>query len=298
MTPTDEAQVDGVDVGMLARRLRGEVADVLTDQRRDQEAAGRPWMAAADERMLGRRLINQALERDATRRLSQGLAPLPVEVEARVSQIVQDALFGLGALERLLADDQVENVNANGCDEVWITYADGSKQRGPATADSDAELIETIRAAAARAGLSERRFDVGRPALNLELSDGSQLFAVMAVTVRPAVSIRRHRYPKVTLDDLVGLGMLDEPLAGLLAAAVRARKNMIVCGGTGAGKTTLLRALLNEVPPVERLVTIEDNFELGLQRHPDLHPDVVAMEAREPNVEGQGEVSMTELVRR
>lgn len=101
----------------------------------------------------------------------------------------------------------------------------------------------------------------------------------------------------MTLDDLVGPGMLDGRLHALLAAAVRARKNIIVCGGTGAGKTTLLRGLLNEVAPSERLVTIEDNFELGLQRFPELHPDVVAMEAREPNVEGTGEISMAELVR-
>lgn len=282
---------------VLARRLRGEVADALTERRRADEADGRPWMDADDQRVFGRRLINAALERHATDRLDQGLAPLASDQEQTLGQSVHDALFGLGPLERLLADESVENINANGAEEVWVTYADGRKQLGPPIAESDAELVETIRATAARAGLSERRFDVGRPELNLELPDGSRLFAVMSVTARPSLSIRRHRFPKVTVDDLVGLGMLDRPMQAFLTSAVRARKNLLVCGGTGAGKTTLLRGLLNEVDPGERLVTIEDNFELGLQRHPDLHPDVVAMEAREANVEGEGEITMAQLVR-
>ncbi len=286
-----------LDGKALARRLRGEVADALTERRRADEAAGRAWMGVADQRVFGRRLINERLERFAAERLDQGLSPLTAVEEAAVGQMVHDALFGLGALQRLLDDPEVENINANGCDDVWVTRADGRKQLGPPIAESDAELVELIRATAARAGLSERRFDVGRPELNLELPDGSRLFAVMAVTARPSLSIRRHRYPKVVLDDLVGLGMMHRPLAEFLSAAVRARKNVVVCGGTGAGKTTLLRALLNEVDPGERIVTIEDNFELGLQRHPELHPDVVAMEAREPNVEGEGEITMAALVR-
>ena len=226
----------GVERAALVRRLRGEVAEALTERRRADEAAGRAWMSAVDQRVFGRRVINDGLARYAAERLAAGAAPLPADVEADIGQRAHDAVFGLGVLERLLADPSIENINANGCDEVWITRADGSKERGPAIADSDGELIETIRATAARAGLSERRFDVGRPALNLELPDGSRLFAVMAVTARPAVSIRRHRYPRVTLDDLVALDMLTGDLQALLSAAVRARKNIIVCGGTGAGK--------------------------------------------------------------
>jgi pilus assembly protein CpaF len=286
-----------VDYRAQVRRLRGEVAEALAERQRTAEREGRGPMSPVDQRVFGRRLINEHLERYAAERLRAGRPPLSDEQEAALGQAVHDALFGLGGLQPLLEDESIENINVNGADQVWITRADGTKESGPPVAESDAELIETIRTAAARVGLSERRFDVGSPALNLQLADGSRLFAVMAVTARPCVCIRRHRYPKVTLQDLAGLDMLDTPMREFLTACVRARKNLIVCGGTGAGKTTLLRALLNEVPPDERLVTIEDNFELGIDRHPQWHPDVVAMQAREPNVEGEGEVSMAALVR-
>src|SRR5262249_38295297 len=152
------------------------------------------------------------------------------------------------------------------------------------------ELVDLIRTAGTRMGLVERRFDLAAPSVNLRLPDGSRLFAVMAVTSRPALAVRRHRYQRLTLADELRLGAVTRPLGELLAAAVKARRNLIVCGDIGAGKTTLLRALAAEIPPTERLVTIEDTLELGLDRFRDLHPDVVAFEARDANVEGEGQV--------
>jgi Flp pilus assembly CpaF family ATPase len=254
-------------------------------------------MSPADQRQFGRQLINRRLERHAKQQLEQGREPLTFEDETALAQAIHDALFGLGALQRLLDDESIENIDANGCADVWVTRADGSKHRAPPIADSDDELIDTLRMTAARVGLTERRFDTGSPSLNLQLPDGSRLFAVMAVTSKPCVAIRRHRFPKVFLDDLVGLGSIDVALREFLSAAVRARKNFIICGGVDAGKTTLLRALLNEVGSDERIVTIEDNLELGVDRYPDLHPDVVALEAREENVEGEGEIDLATLVR-
>ncbi|MBW3556943.1 MAG: Flp pilus assembly complex ATPase component TadA [Actinobacteria bacterium] len=281
----------------LVRRFRTEVADQLAQRLRADEVAGRARLNQTDQRLFGRQLINQRLARYAQELLEQGRPPLDAMAEAEISQAVHDALFGFGPLQRLLEDDSIENIDANGCDEVWITRSDGTKERAPAIASSDDELIDLLRTAAARVGLTERRFDTGAPSLNLQLPDGSRLFAIMAVTQRPSLAIRRHRYPKVFLSDLQGLGTIDLALREFLAAAVRARKNIIVCGGVDAGKTTLLRALLNEIGPEERLVTIEDNFEIGLDRYPELHPDVVALEGRERNVEGEGEVSLVELVR-
>jgi pilus assembly protein CpaF len=281
----------------LVRRLRQEVADDLARRLREDEEAGRLRMGLADQRVYGRQLINRRLEAHAKEQLDSGREPLGDDDEMAIAQAIQDALFGLGTLQRLLEDESIENIDVNGAADVWVTRSDGTKERGPAVADSDAELIDTLRMFAARVGLTERRFDTGSPSLNLQLPDGSRLFAVMAVTSKPSVAIRRHRFPKVFLDDLRGLGTIDRGLQEFLSAAVRARKNIIVCGGVDAGKTTLLRALINEIDPYERLITIEDNLELGLDRYPDLHPDVIALEARERNVEGEGEVSLAMLVR-
>jgi len=281
----------------LVREFRREVADELTDRLRADELADRTRMSPADQRQFGRQLINRRLERYAKQQLEQGLEPPSFEDETALAQAIHDALFGLGTLQRLLDDESIENIDANGHADVWVTRADGSKDRAPPIADSDDELIDTLRMTAARVGLTERRFDNGSPSLNLQLPDGSRLFAVMAVTSRPCVAIRRHRFPKVFLDDLVGLGSIDVALREFLGAAVRARKNFIVCGGVDAGKTTLMRAMLNEVGPEERIVTIEDNLEIGLERYPDLHPDVVALEARDENVEGEGAVDMATLVK-
>jgi pilus assembly protein CpaF len=282
---------------MLVRNFRRDVADELTERLRADEIADRPRMSLADQRQYGRQLINRRLEHYAKEQLEAGQEPLPFEEENALAQAIHDALFGLGALQRLLDDPSIENIDANGHADVWITRADGSKHRAPPIADSDEELIDTLRMTAARVGLTERRFDNGSPSLNLQLPDGSRLFAVMAVTSKPSVAIRRHRFPKVFLDDLVGLGSIDLALREFLSAAVRARKNFIICGGVDAGKTTLMRAMLNEVGPDERIVTIEDNLELGLDRYPDLHPDVVALEAREENVEGEGEIDLATLVK-
>jgi Flp pilus assembly CpaF family ATPase len=133
--------------------------------------------------------------------------------------------------------------------------------------------------------------------VSFQLPAGERAFAVMAVTARPSLSIRRHRFQKATLAELRQNGTFDTGVEALLGAMVRARKNILVTGGTAIGKTTLLRALAAVIPPWERLITVEDLFELCLDADTEAHPDVVAMQAREANVEGQGAVSQAELVR-
>ena len=281
----------------LAARIRSEVLSRIEERRRMDEAAGRSPAAPTEDEALGRELIADALDGHARTSLAAGLPTLSVDEEDEIAQTVFDALFRLQRLQRLLDDPMLENINANGCDNVWVRYADGRRECVEPIANSDAELIDLLRMAAARLGIGERRFDLGSPRLNLQLPDGSRLFAVMAVAARPCLSIRRHRYLKVTTDDLIGMGTLDVALREFLGAAMRARKSCVICGGTGSGKTTLLRAMAADIPSWERLVTIEDSFELGLDRFPDLHPDVVAFEAREPNVEGEGEITLADLVR-
>jgi pilus assembly protein CpaF len=280
---------------LVAAGLREEVLAGLSARRR-ADGTGR-GLGAEDERALGRQLISDALDRQARQALSDGRKVLSEGEEDELARAVFDGLFGLGRLQRLLDDERIENVNANGCDQVWVRYADGRRARAEPIAGSDDELIDLLRTAAARVGIGERRFDLGSPRLSLQLPDGSRLFAVMSVAARPCVSIRRHRYLRVTPDDLVRMGTIDAGLREFLRAIMLARRSCVICGGAGAGKTTLLRAMAADIPPAERLVTIEDSLELGLDRFPDLHPDVVAFEAREPNVEGEGGISLAELVR-
>ena len=280
----------------LSARLRREVLARLAERRQGDASTGTSF-SVEDERALGRALIAEALDALAREAIAGGRAVLAPDDEDKLAREVFDALFGMDLLQRLLDDPSVENINANGCDRVFVRYADGrSEQVGP-IARSDAELVDLLRTSAARVGNTERRFDTGTPRLSLQLPDGSRLFAVMAVSARPALSVRRHRYLKVTCDDLIGLRTLDAALRSFLGAAMRAKKSCVICGGTGVGKTTLLRAMAADIPPGERIVTIEDSLELGLDRFPEVHPDVVALEAREPNVEGEGAITLAELVR-
>ncbi|MGZ7027635.1 MAG: ATPase, T2SS/T4P/T4SS family, partial [Acidimicrobiia bacterium] len=240
----------------LVRDLRARVADDLVSHARGAVSETGARLRNDDERMLARHLLNRELERLAATALADGRTPLPPTDEEALTRAVLDRLFELGRLQPLLDDDRIQNITANGCDRVFVDYADGTKMPGPPIAETDDELVELLREIGRRHGLSEREFNPGRPSLNLQLPDGSRLFAVAWVCDRPAVAIRRHRFMKVTLTDLVHLGAIDVRLQHFLAAAVRARKTIIVAGATGAGKTTMLRGLAAEIPEDERIVTI------------------------------------------
>jgi pilus assembly protein CpaF len=281
----------------IIREIRANVAVELARRSRTAEASGGQRLTLDDERVLTRQLVNGALELLARDAIAANRDVLNDDAEQAIAQAVFDRLFQLGRLQPLLDDENVSNITANGHDLVFVEYADGTKVVGPEIADSDEDLIETLREIGRRYGLSEREFNPGRPSLNLQLPDGSRLFAVAWVCGRPSVAIRRHRFMKVTLGDLLRLGAIDTGLRELLSAAVRSRKQIIVAGATGAGKTTMLRALAAEIPANERIVTIETELELGLDRFRDIHPDVVALEARDANVEGVGQVTAADLVR-
>jgi Flp pilus assembly CpaF family ATPase len=208
---------------------------------------------------------------------------------------VHDQRYGLGPLTAYLRDPQVENVDINGCDQVWITYATGERVLGPPAAASDDALISMIRTWAARGGQTARDFSAAAPLVNVALAGSARMTATMSVTPRPCVSLRRHGQMDVTLARLVQLGTVDATLATFLGAAVRSRCNIIITGGVSAGKTTLLRALASEVPPGERVATLESEYELYLHELSS-HPDVIAFEAREPNSEGVGAITLHELI--
>src|SRR6266851_7172675 len=280
------------------KRLRSEVGDRLAEQRRLDAAAGMPPMSGEDERQFARALIAQALEEYARSEITFGRPPPNAQHEEELAAAIHAALFGVGRLQPLLEDQQIENIDINGCDRVFLGYSDGREVLGEPVAETDDELVELVQVLAAYSGLSSRPFDTANPQLDLRLPDGSRMSAVMDVTLRPAISIRRARMGKVFLADLVGNATMTPEVASFLAAAVGARKNIMIAGATNAGKTTLLRAIANQISTTERLITVERALELGIDHFPELHPNVVAFEERLPNMEGQGAISMAELVRR
>jgi len=285
------------DEAQTADELARTITERLVEEQLRRATQGSASVGALEERRLVEDLLARELDRLAGTRLGAGLVLLTTDQEQRVSDAVRAIVLGLGRVQPLLDDPEVSDIHIRGCEPVWLRLRDGTRRSSPPVADSDEQLVELVRLAAARMGSDERRFDAANPELNLQLPDGSRLFAVMSVSQRPAVIIRRHRFELSSMEQLQERGMVDRAVGEFLAAAVRARRNIVIAGGTGSGKTTLMRALLNEVPPSERIVTIEDAFELGLDRFPELHPDLDTLQARPENTEGRGAVTMADLTR-
>jgi pilus assembly protein CpaF len=208
------------------------------------------------------------------------------ELARRVAQLS----FGLGPLEPLLTDPDVDEVMVCGTRPVWVERAGRLEETAVAFAD-EGELLHAIERILAPLG---RRVDEAEPLCDARLPDGSRVNVVIPPLALDgaALTIRRFRRRVLGPDDLVELGTWSQPLCDLLRRAVRARCNILVSGGTGSGKTTTLGALSAFVGADERIVTIEDTAELRLAQ-----PHVIRMEARPPSVEGRGEVTIRALVR-
>ena len=250
----------------------------------------------AEREAQAKTLVVDALNAETTAAIGRGDAVLSKAEEEQISTAVLNTLFGLGGLQPLLEDSDIENIFVLGADVVFVdTIHEKGKRVGP-VAVSDEALVDNVRMIGARVGAEERQFSRMVPELNIELPDGSRMHAVMGITPRPTISIRKHRYVDVTLADLVELNTMTHEIAAQLEALVLARFNVVIAGGTNAGKTTLLRAMARCIPPHERLLTVEDTRELGLHRSP-AHPHVVSMQSRDNNLEGVGEVSQAACVR-
>ncbi|MCW2766004.1 MAG: type secretion system protein [Nocardioides sp.] len=281
----------------LVKGLQAELGRLRQGDIARRRAAGLPALVGADAHQHGRALVQRVVEGHESRRAEAGAEAMSWEERQDLVEALEARLFGAGSLQQLLDDDNVENIDINGCQRVFVEYADGTTAKVRPVAGSNEELIETVQTLAAHEGLSARAFDVANVRVNLRLPDGSRLYAVQSVTKEPVISIRRHRHRRVRLKDLIGLDTLDEELADFLAALVRARKNVMVAGGTSAGKTTLLRALAAEIGPEERLLTVERSLELGLDEDTDAHPNAIAFEERLANAEDAGAVTMAHLLR-
>lgn len=230
-------------------------------------------------------IIDEAVADYRDRFLAGGL---PILRDADVA-LLHQRIEGFGALTPLLDDPEVEEIWINEPGRVFA--ARGGEHELTTVVLRRREVEELVERMLARAG---RRLDRSQPFVDARLPDGSRLHVVIppvsehwAVNVRKFVGLRAH-----TLDELVALGSCSRPAAAFLDAAVRAGLNVVVAGAVGSGKTTLLNCLAASVLPGERVVTCEEVFELQLGL-----PDVVALQCRQPNLEGEGAIPLRELVR-
>lgn len=212
---------------------------------------------------------------------------------AEKQQLARDVLheaLGLGPLEPLLSDPDINDILVNAYDSVWVDHNGKLKQTGVSFKDEE-HLLHVINRIVARIG---RRVDESSPIVDARLPDGSRVNAIIAPLSLdgPILSIRRFRPTPFTVEDLISCGTMGAKMAEFLALAVQARLNILISGGTSAGKTTLLNVLSAKISDDERIVTIEDTAELRLQqRH------VLRLESRPANIEGRGAVSQRELVK-
>ena len=208
-----------------------------------------------------------------------------------LAETVASEVAGLGPLDPLLEDPEVTDVLVNGPFEIFVEKH-GRLELAPQRFRGGEHLLETIRRIVAPLG---RRIDQSAPQVDGRLPDGSRVNAIIPpLSLRgPVLTVRKFRRNVHDLEDLCRMGTLSAEMADFLAGAVQVRLNTIVSGGTGSGKTTTLNALLRVIPEgSERLVTIEDAAELQPHR-----VNVVALESRPPNLEGQGEVTIRDLLR-
>lgn len=203
---------------------------------------------------------------------------------------VCDDVMGYGPLEPLLARDNVTDIMVNGPDCVFIEIK-GITEKTDIRFDDNQHLMSICQRIVSAVG---RRVDEASPICDARLPDGSRVNVIVPpLSIEgPVLTIRKFRRQRLTLDDLVEIGTLPAAVKTLLEIAARCRCNMIVSGGTGSGKTTLLNCLSACADVTERLITCEDAAELQLQ-----HPHVIRLETRPRNLEGQGEITMRELVR-
>jgi pilus assembly protein CpaF len=247
---------------------------------------------------LGAELFRQDANQDLTERVLRSVTeqlaldrtPLTREERRQLVREITDDILGYGPLEPFLRDDSVTEVMVNAFDRIYVERH-GKLEKTPAAFVDNAHLMRIIDKIVSQVG---RRVDESSPMVDARLPDGSRVNAIIPpLALRgPTVTIRKFSRDPYTMSDLIGFGTITGKAAQFVSACVRGKLNVLISGGTGTGKTTTLNALSAFVPNDERIVTIEDAAELQLQQE-----HVITLESRPPNIEGQGEVKIRELVR-
>ena len=221
--------------------------------------------------------------------ISDGKLPLSAAEKERVQCDLLDEVFGLGPLEALLRDPKVSDILVNNKNLVYIERG-GILEKTDVVFRDDRHILQIIDRIVSKVG---RRIDESSPMVDARLPDGSRVNAIIPPLALdgPALSIRRFGTGPLSSDALINLQTISSEMLQILAAAVRARISILISGGTGAGKTTFLNLLSHYIPKTERLVSIEDAAELQLAQE-----NVVRLETRPPNVEGEGAIRQRQLL--
>src|SRR5829696_4253410 len=257
-------------------QLAAELRSRLIERRRAAAAAGEREQPPLPE------AVQDLVDAEA--------ALLAAETRDRLRELILREAIGLGPLEELLAEPSVEEVMVNGHERVYVERG-GRLERTEVRFESEQALRDAIERILAPLG---RRVDELSPMVDARLEDGSRVNVIVPPLAidGPSISIRRFAAVRPGPEELVEFGTLTPELRHQLEAAVRARRSILVSGGTGSGKTTLLNALSAFIEPSERVITIEDAAELQLRQ-----PHVVRLESRPANVEGRGHVTVRDLLR-
>jgi pilus assembly protein CpaF len=234
--------------------------------------------------------LSERVLRAVTEQLALDRTPLTRDERRQLVREITDDILGYGPLEPFLRDDSVTEVMVNGGERIYIERS-GKIELTDSSFVDDAHLLRIIDKIVSQVG---RRVDEASPMVDARLPDGSRVNAIIPpLALRgPTLTIRKFSRDPYTMDDLINFDTLTAKSAHFLAACVQGKLNVLVSGGTGTGKTTTLNALSAYIPGDERIITIEDAAELQLQQD-----HVITLEARPPNIEGQGEVKIRELVR-
>ena len=295
----------------LARSIAAQVSAGLSQTGPDRTGPDRTGAGPAgagssdDDKVRAATAVTARVTELNSARVAAGQGPLSPGCATGLIDAVMDRLFELGELTRWWRNPLVENIDVNGPSMAIVTFTGGVKLWVGGVAETGSELVDVVRHAARRLGLVEQGFDARNPNIDVQLPDGSRMYAtfggpgVSGVGVECYVSIRRHGFSRMSSGDLVAHGLMPAVAMGFLRACVVAGVNVIVAGNRNAGKTTLLRALAADIPAWHRVVTVESGLtELGLHvTHPGQPVrNVVALYARSANSEGEGAVTVAELI--
>jgi len=258
--------------------FKAEIHRILISKM-DLEKLSKVDFAQARQAVAG--IVNQII--------AEQRVPLSFEEQEKITTDLLDEVFGLGPLEPLLRDPKISDILVNDKDHVFVEKG-GLLTRVDVSFRDDRHMLQIIDRIVSRVG---RRVDESSPMVDARLPDGSRVNAIIPPLALdgPSMSIRRFGGGPVKSNQLVELKSISAEMMEVMAAAVRARISILISGGTGAGKTTFLNILSRYIPQSERIITIEDAAELQLAQE-----NIVRLETRPPNVEGQGAIRQRQLL--